>query len=191
MNIDILDPRKLWTPDEILHALQVNEPPVDVFEISKKIGRITVSQDFDFDQMGLAGKINWSEDRTSAEVWVNPLDGDARKRFTLSHELGHLFKHMIPNQTDLSLDEAFTDNPVHLRDGRRNSKEQEANQFAAELLMPAKMVRDHAKKLADDHRDLETRKIKMSRDKFIETLAEKFEVSAQAMEFRLKNLRIL
>lgn len=190
MDQKFLDQDNQWSAQALLEDLGLTEPPIDVWQLAEKIG-LTVNDAFDFDQMGIAGKIKWSDDRNTAEIWVNPLDSEQRRRFTLSHELGHLFKHMQPNRQDHQKDEGFVDNPSHFRDGRRNPKEQEANQFAAELLMPAKMVREHATKLADDHRDAATRKIKMSRDKFIQTLAEKFEVSAQAMEFRLKNLRIL
>lgn len=190
MDDSLLDTTKTWSAQALLEMYGIEHPPVNVRELASKIG-VTVTDEFDFDKMGIAGKINWSADRQRAEVWLNPLDSEVRQRFTLSHELGHLLKHMVPHQQDREQNESFVDNPSHFRDGRRNPKEQEANQFAAELLMPTQMVREHAKKLANDNRDPQTRKIRMTRDVFTKKLAETFEVSTQAMEFRLKNLRIL
>jgi Zn-dependent peptidase ImmA (M78 family) len=190
MDKTLLNPDITWSAQALLDKYGLTQPPIDVYALAEQLNLI-VSDEFDFDQMGIAGKIKWSADRETAEIWVNPLDSGERRRFTLSHELGHLFKHMIPNRLDREKDESFVDNPSHFRDGRRNSKEQEANQFAAELLMPAKMLREHAKKLADANRDPETRKIQMTRDDFIKSLAETFGVSPLAMEYRLKNLRIL
>ncbi|MCW3464244.1 ImmA/IrrE family metallo-endopeptidase [Chitinophaga nivalis] len=53
-----------------------------------------------------------------------------KRRFVLAHELGHIILH--PDR-----EASFTDNHDTLEDYRKGSQEKEANDFAAELLMPA------------------------------------------------------
>lgn len=56
----------------------------------------------------------------------------ARIRFSIAHELGHLyFGHVVGNSSALH--------------GYRNYDEEEANHFAAHLLMPTKMLRNDIK----------------------------------------------
>jgi Zn-dependent peptidase ImmA (M78 family) len=98
---------------------------------------------------------------------------------------------MLPAYKDTSKDESFTDGSKHFRrDGSISPVEREANKFSADLLMPADMLAREAKELADSHR-APSGKVAMSKSDFIELLADKFQVSNQAMEYRLKNLRII
>ena len=61
-----------------------------------------------------------------------------------------------------------------------DDKEKEANLFAAELLMPAKFLRQ---KLEGKRLDL------LDDSDFLEKLASKYKVSSQALSFRFSNLR--
>ncbi len=90
-----------------------------------------------------------------------------RQRFTLAHELGHFV---------LNHGGGFRDNSASFNIYNYDQREVDANQFAAELLMP-KLAIEHI--LA--HHDAQT----------VPTLAELFNVSQQAMTYRLKNLNIL
>jgi Zn-dependent peptidase ImmA (M78 family) len=71
---------------------------------------------------------------------------------------------------------------VSFRDDRsgtaEHSEEIEANQFAAELLMPAQWIEAKAR----------TRRFDLNDDEAIRALASEFGVSQQAMTFRLANL---
>ncbi len=87
---------------------------------------------------------------------------ERRLRFTIAHEIGHFVLHRgrVGNE----------------RGGMANQAtarlEREADQFAAELLMPEHLVRQAAlEEGADPHR-----------------LADRFEVSVQAMSLRLRRL---
>jgi Zn-dependent peptidase ImmA (M78 family) len=96
-----------------------------------------------------------------------------RQRFTIAHELGHFFLH--------SRDEHVTKAPmVMLRSGASStgliSEEIQANQFAAELLMP----REAVGLLVEEYDIID--------DDVIDSLACNFEVSPQAMAIRLGKL---
>ena len=53
-----------------------------------------------------------------------------RKRYVLAHELGHILLHANHNAS-------FTDDDTTLEGYKKGPQEKEANDFAAELLMPA------------------------------------------------------
>ena len=105
-----------------------------------------------------------------------------RQRFTIAHELGHLQLHPgKPMIIDKLVRVDFRE------DGHRwasDRQEREANQFAATLLMPEKMVRDQADAIVGAGQAV-------SEEGMIETLASVFDVSRQAMRYRLVNLDIL
>jgi hypothetical protein len=77
-----------------------------------------------------------------AEIWVNAAEARAwppRRRFTIGHELGHWVLHQQGETTIFcrhgQIEENDEDRPP------LDPIEEEANQFAAALLMPAELVR--------------------------------------------------
>ena len=120
-----------------------------------------------------------------AIIGVNRDNPKNRQRFTIAHEIGHFVLH----RDDLHMDEAnaYPNEPSTphrlLRDAvsarATDPKEIEANRFAAALLMPAFMLKDSL-----DSCDLPLKQ------QDIEDLAKKYEVSLQAMAFRLSNLGV-
>jgi Zn-dependent peptidase ImmA (M78 family) len=98
-------------------------------------------------------------------IGVNKLHHKNRKRYTLAHELGHYILHKDKN-VDI-VDTTF------FRNNKTDSIEYMANEFAAKLLMPEDKVRDFV-----DNQGI----------KNIGELAEKFEVSASAMKYRVVSL---
>lgn len=111
----------------------------------------------------------------TAVVGVNSIDSPSRQRFTIAHELGHLILHV---ELDLHVDKHF---PIGLRSETSakgvDDHEIEANQFAAELLMPSEWIRREVELLRGT--DV---------DRAISKLAEKYEVSTEAMSIRLSAL---
>lgn len=101
---------------------------------------------------------------------------EQRQRFTIAHELGHLLLH---DGIEVRVDKHFR---VNLRSSASSKAEDveeiEANAFAAELLMPRDFLLRDARKLTLDIEDEEQ----------IAALARRYEVSRQAMTFRLMNL---
>lgn len=87
---------------------------------------------------------------------------ERRRRFTIAHEIGHFVLHpeRVAPERGGSVNAA----------GR--AQEREADQFAAELLMPEALVRDAVGRQGVD----------------LQRLADRFEVSQQAMRTRLRSL---
>ncbi len=102
-------------------------------------------------------------DETPVIVY-NKSDPEVRQRFTIAHELGHFA---------LEHGKAFRDPARNFSLSNYDPEEVSANQFAAELLMPAEAV---------DALIAEQGITDFSK------LARKFHVSEVAMEYRLKNL---
>jgi Zn-dependent peptidase ImmA (M78 family) len=111
-------------------------------------------------------------------IGVNSLHHPNRQRFTIAHELGHLELHREMITSAVHVDKSF---PVLMRDPKSatgtDEVEIQANQFAAELLMP-RILLDQA--LAGKPFDIDD-------DKPLEELAKKFRVSKQALEYRIQS----
>jgi Zn-dependent peptidase ImmA (M78 family)/DNA-binding XRE family transcriptional regulator len=91
-----------------------------------------------------------------------------RRRFTLAHELGH---HLLRHSASFHLDFFDAGGSAGDAPGYNWQYERAANEFAANLLMPAEPVREAADSITD-----------------INELAAAFDVSRQAMAFRLAAL---
>lgn len=153
--------------------------PVDVITLAKKMGMIVKEGDFEDSLSGFAVKENGVK-----FIGVNKDHSPVRQRFTVAHEIGHLFLH---SQDRVNYDQGSS--VVMLRDGHSSEgtdmKEIEANRFAAELLMPEDEVRNDISlqggfDLMEEDKDKST--------KFVEKLAKKYNVSTQAMSIRLTTL---
>jgi Zn-dependent peptidase ImmA (M78 family) len=147
--------------------------PVDVEKLALAIGAEIRKDDFDGSLSGFA-----FQKRGSKFIGVNSSEGEQRQRFTIAHELGHLFLH---KQSSVSYDTGM----MLLRDSHSSDgtdfKEIEANRFAAELLMPEESIR---KDLASEGQidlvgDSDAAK------QLISKLADKYNVSPTAMSVRL------
>ena len=112
-------------------------------------------------------------------IVVNSRHSPVRRRFTIAHEIGHYQLHKR-GRADTSV---FIDRTVYFRkddaDGIDYRMEMEANVYAAGLLMPEVLLDEYL----DKHPRLD-----LDKPADIKTLAEEFEVSRPAMEYRLKNL---
>jgi Zn-dependent peptidase ImmA (M78 family)/DNA-binding XRE family transcriptional regulator len=149
---------------ELLTAASVEGPPVKVARIAHLCGvRVVASPLAD----ALSGAILGLED--GPVIAVNESQAPGRQRFTIAHELGHhLLRHHDRFHVDLSAHTEVGEPP-----GYNWLHEREANEFAADLLMPAAMVRREA-----------------TEAKSPRTLARRFQVSPMAMSYRLVNLRL-
>ena len=162
----------------ILDQFGVRTSPVPVDKIAKGLGAQLRFSPLD---PQLAGMIYISDD--TPIIGVNSLQHPNRQRFTIAHEIGHLelHRHMISGK--VHVDKDF---PVQFaglnRDGNSalgtEKIEVEANQFAAELLMPTALL---SQALAGKPFDIDD-------EGPIDELARKFRVSRQALEYRIRNL---
>jgi Zn-dependent peptidase ImmA (M78 family) len=114
----------------------------------------------------------------AAFIAVNDTHHENRQRFTIAHEIGHFCLHN-PKE-GVHFDEDFL---VYGRNGKSSlasdPQEIEANQFAAELLMPQQFLMTDFSSMKGALEDIVMR------------LAKKYKVSPQAMEYRLANLGLL
>ncbi|MBH0156777.1 ImmA/IrrE family metallo-endopeptidase [Fictibacillus sp. 5RED26] len=72
--------------------------------------------------------------RLREDVYLNAIEGIARDRFTVAHEIGHLFLHK-PGSIALARSQKADSIPAF------KSPEWQANTFAAELLAPAHLIK--------------------------------------------------
>lgn len=149
----------------ILSMYNINEPPVSVSEIASHLGFSVVPFNFP-DYISAVIRI---EDKRKI-IGVNESHPKTRQRFSIAHELGHYvsghedFSHR--KRTFIDPEKRFLD--LSYRD------EREADEFAAELLMPEFMLR---KDVLEEHLDTPT-------------LARRYGVSEQAMWIQLINLKL-
>ncbi len=160
------------TADSLLQHVEIQRIPIPIEDVADalkiKIGRAP-SKDFS----GLLLRKDGA-----ALIGINSDEHPRRQRFTIAHELGHFFLHQS--------NEAFVD---YRRDGKkhpRTQKEREADAFAASLLMPRQTLRkDFSKIAADSFFDEE------QLQSTVTFLADKYEVSEEAMRIRLMTLGML
>lgn len=118
---------------------------------------------------------------THGEIWVNAEDArrwPPRRRFTISHELGHWELHRTGQQTlfcragNVAPEDGPEQNEAEQPRPARPIPEEEADIFAAALLMPMHLIRTHAAACDAD----------------VEELCRRFDCSAKAMRRRLTAL---
>jgi Zn-dependent peptidase ImmA (M78 family) len=152
----------------ILEMVGITKPPVDVERIAQVLGFKVV--DYDFGNSDVSGMLVIEDDVRA--IGVNRQHHANRRRFTIAHELGHfLAGHDDFEQTDFLEQRTFYVDDSFVS---HNPNEQEANEFAAELLMPEKMLkRDVARGIRDPKQ-----------------LAARYEVSEQALWIQLIDLKL-
>lgn len=150
------------TPVEIVGRFLGHEPvPLD--EIAQALGLDVVYSRVLPDD--ISGKIERAGPRY--RVTVNARHTRQRQRFTLAHEIAHYVMHR-----DL-IGDGVTDNAMY-RSGLSDAIEQQANRYAADILMPASTVR---------------RAYRNGVKSFAE-MAQLFDVSTDAARIRMRDLRL-
>lgn len=124
--------------EEIIKHYEIQIPIQNIDEVVEKMnGLIEVNQDTDNISDGSIKKLS-----DGFVICVSPYQSAERRKFTIAHELGHLFLHMgyMTNEALWKQQESAT----YYRNGD-SSMEYQANEFAAALLMP----KDEYKKIMD------------------------------------------
>jgi Zn-dependent peptidase ImmA (M78 family) len=178
--------------DEMVRAkaeefLQTHNPrvlvPFPFAETAERLGDVEIVYVRDVDDE-VSGAIYYQDGRL--KIVINANKPRVRQNFTLAHEFGHYVLHR--DWLDAHKEDGFVDFAEYVDGGtplfRRDTpvltdeasilREREANNFAAELLMPEEELR----KLWDVNPD-------------IERAAEIFEVSKIAMAIRLERLGMI
>lgn len=158
----------------LLKRYEITDAPVPVEEIAKNLGATVSARPNSAEISGVLVR-----DGDSIVIGVNARDDLLRQRFTIAHELGHLRLHPgRPLHVDRSV---LINSRMSGERGRGKGEEREANWFAAELLMPERLLRKEANGIAESGQV-------QNEDDLIDCLAAKFRVSKSAMRFRLLNL---
>lgn len=158
---------------ELLQEVGIRVPPVPVERLAQHLKARVRYEPFEGEMSGMRlmrGRRNI--------IGVNSSHSHVRQRFTIAHEIGHLILHPTD---ELHIDKAF---PIRFRNAKSSTGEDpvevEANQFAAELLMPEQMlmrdVRPHMKSQVEEA---------------IQELAALYDVSTHAMTIRLSALGLI
>jgi DNA helicase-2/ATP-dependent DNA helicase PcrA len=174
------------------------KPPIAVEDLADLLYRLAIDVTFDLPRT-LAGRL-YAEQRI---IEVRRSDPPRRQRFTIAHEIGHYRLHVVAEGL-LASSYACSDTAISKSDGESQAvpaphaaplpgfavpqpvapqpstrdmrrREIEANTFATELLMPAQLVEVAVARYGTAITDL----------------AEHFDVSRQAMQYRLEKLRLL
>lgn len=158
---------------DIIKIFEIQIPIKDIDEVVTKLGG-HVEKKVNFGDIS-DGSIRKLDDN-SFVIFVSPFQSVERRKFTIAHELGHLFLHMgYKINSDLWKKQ---ENATYYRSGD-SIEEYQANEFAAAFLMPQAKY----KEIMDENTDgnmVETGKI-----------AEYFGVSVSAASNRGKFLGYL
>lgn len=150
---------------DLLDKYQIDKPVVNIFKIAENEGINLKFVKMPETLKDVAGFF----DAASKSIFVNNEDSPNRQVFTVAHELGHYILEHRPDQYGVlyrrqifSMEQA--------------PAEKEANYFAANLLVPKKMLFDIMEKYNLN-------------DKDDDILAPLFGVSKEMMGYRIKNCR--
>ena len=156
---------------EVLRQHSLYSVPIDPVLLANRLG-VTVNN-AKFSDDSWAALIARRDNTT--RVFVEQSDPPYRKRFSIAHELGHHFLHLLEDGeiVDKRADMFREKEPVDGTLSEVRIREIQANWFAAALLMPAELVR-----------------VEWERKPSLRHMAELFNVSEEAMGYRLDTLNL-
>lgn len=165
----------------ILEAVEAKEAPIKLRPVAEYLDVELRQEPLDSDLSGILVKKG-----QKVVIGYNSKHTKTRQRFTVAHEMGH---YVLDHPGEMFFDKTLTQRAIVIkRDGRSSEgtdrHEVEANRFAAELLMPRQLVEKEVTKRLGKSKPV-------SAESLVKDLASLFEVSSQAMEFRLINLGFL
>lgn len=152
--------------EEIVKGSQF-EAPIDITSLANRLG-IPVYETTDL-PTGVSGKIErdlGGRNLSGYNIYINAADSYSRQRFTIAHEIAHYLLHRE------KIGDALSDDGLYRSVNVSTREESAANNKAADLLMPADLVRQHLDSGLTSYVDL----------------ASLFAVSVPAMKARLKFL---
>ncbi len=156
--------------NDVLRQHGLETIPVDPIVLANRLGIKVFNAKFSDDSLvGMIAKRDGD-----VTLLVNQSDPPLRKRFTIAHELGHHFLHLLEDGEFVDGEANLFRQDVPQEEGKLSPdrrREIQANMFAAALLMPEEEVRQGWK-----------------RHQSIEVLARKFNVSETAMYYRVNQL---
>lgn len=154
---------------DTLHQHGLHSIPVDLIALANRLG-IKVNN-AKFSEPNLAALLS----KRGSNVWIllDEASHPHRKRFSIAHELGHHFLHLETDGEMIDRDTNFfrVNEYASKEITQERLKEIEANQFAAALLMPERLIRQSWQDRPS-----------------ISKLARLFQVSEETMGYRIASL---
>lgn len=163
--IEQLGPAK--AANKILGIVQITNPPISPHNVAISLGVPIVEWDFPDEISGI-----FVSYQNRFCIGVNELHPPVRQRFSVAHELGHL---VFDRDEALFVDFEGAAITADLQERQNSKAERNANQFAADLLMPKSLLQKDVSKYGLD----------------VTFLAKRYQVSQQALWFRLLNLGLV
>lgn len=163
---------------ETLEKVQMHDETdaIDVIKIARKLGFVVGNAGLEDDVDGFIiiekGKKKILGQKTDKLIGVNASKELAWKRFIIAHEIGHYMLHYDENTGMYAHREHKTG---------KNEEENEADFFAANLLMPRKQFVNRINELRDK---------KLTTEEMVVLLADKFCVTQKMVERRFGELEI-
>lgn len=141
--------------------------PVMVNQIAEALGLPIFFRDLGRSVSAALQRRTKRPSRSGFVIYINQADSPVRQRFSLAHEIAHFVLHR-----DL-IEQGVTDDTMYRSAELNSYYEVQANQLAADILMPVRLVRQYGIPLAS-----------------VSLMARQFQVSKKAMEIRLNGLKI-
>ncbi|MDI1258264.1 ImmA/IrrE family metallo-endopeptidase [Aquabacterium sp.] len=143
VQLNLIELADLVRPDQLVAEIIRQNPnlpiPVPIEEIARLSGINRIEA---FSSEGFEGALIANATKSAGAIFFSALSPRPRQRFTIGHELGHF---LLPWHRQTSFSCTAED-----IGGRANKEwEIQANQFAAELLMPAQLVKNKLHSLKD------------------------------------------
>ncbi|MDO9567610.1 MAG: ImmA/IrrE family metallo-endopeptidase [Candidatus Desulfaltia sp.] len=149
---------------KVLKDYDLSEVPTDLLKVFKRLGLKYIELN---DAEDIEGAILEIDGKPAIAV-LNKAKPIPRQRFTLAHELGHIF--LAHTQRDIYDPEKDRENTATLAKQSKPPKEVEADVFASELLVPYEQLKKHTADINN-----------------VDKLAGIFQVSKQAMTLAVMN----
>lgn len=160
---------------EVLHRTGMLTVPIPIHLVAKRLGLLLEAVSLGDE---VSGVLVMTGDH--GVIGYNASHSPTRQRFTIAHEIAHYILHRAEGALFID-DRTF----AAFRDQRSSfgadKHERQANAFAAALLMPTNLVL----------REIEHRHFDLSDEESLSDLARAFQVSVQAMVYRLANIGVL
>ena len=160
--------------EDVLHEHDLFMAPIDIEKLAEKLNIQIQHKRLEDDVSGFL-----LIKQPNAIVMLNEMHHKNRQRFTLAHEIGHYILHK--NLDSLFIEKGLTYFRSKNYPIENYEIEKEANCFAAELLMPKKII---SKLILEKSLDI-------SHESDFSSLAKKLEVSERALAIRLMGLNYL
>lgn len=184
----------------------VTEPPVpieDILELGLGLNFEIADLQSDLGHPDILGGIWFGARLIKVDQSLDPTNNPrilGRYRFTLAHEVGHWRlhrKHLMDDPNAASLFEQNSDPAFVCRSSSKPPEEWQADRFAACVLMPRRLIFEAWERWQGKPDEVSLDELgidendESAMDSFCRPFADLFEVSAQAMRYRLQGLDLL